>query len=103
MSDIGVRVQQLKLVAAGRAERQPCRRRVCMVSLCRYKHLHGKFVIHPVDGRRLPIVCDAESVDMALGTGAVKVRLDCYLQVSQSCAAVLRCFNAATDGCSRCC
>lgn len=39
----------------------------------RYKHLHGKFVIHPVDGRRLPIVCDAESVDMALGTGAVKV------------------------------
>ena len=40
----------------------------------RYKHLHGKFVIHPVDGRRLPIVCDAETVDMALGTGAVKVQ-----------------------------
>lgn len=39
----------------------------------RYKHLHGKFLIHPVEGRRLPIVCDAETVDMTLGTGAVKV------------------------------
>ena len=47
-----------------------------LLYLCRYKHLHGKFVIHPVDGRRLPIVCDAESVDMALGTGAVKVPSD---------------------------
>lgn len=39
----------------------------------RYKHLHGKFVVHPVDGRKLPIVCDAETVDMTLGTGAVKI------------------------------
>ena len=30
----------------------------------RYKDLHGKCVIHPFDGRRLPIVCDAELVDM---------------------------------------
>eukprot|EP00208_Stichococcus_sp_RCC1054_P003787 CAMPEP_0206141402 /NCGR_PEP_ID=MMETSP1473-20131121/12794_1 /ASSEMBLY_ACC=CAM_ASM_001109 /TAXON_ID=1461547 /ORGANISM="Stichococcus sp, Strain RCC1054" /LENGTH=1079 /DNA_ID=CAMNT_0053535961 /DNA_START=148 /DNA_END=3387 /DNA_ORIENTATION=+ len=39
----------------------------------RYKHLHGKFLIHPVDGRRIPIICDAETVDMTLGTGAVKI------------------------------
>lgn len=41
----------------------------------RYKHLHGKFVIHPFQNRKIPIVCDAELVDMAFGTGAVKVRL----------------------------
>lgn len=41
---------------------------------CRYTHLHGKQVIHPVDGRRLPIILDAELVDMSFGTGAVKVR-----------------------------
>lgn len=41
----------------------------------RYKHVHGKHVIHPVDGRKLPIVCDAETVDMTLGTGAVKVQI----------------------------
>jgi valyl-tRNA synthetase len=39
----------------------------------RYKHLHGKFVVHPVSGRRIPIVTDAELVDMAFGTGAVKI------------------------------
>lgn len=38
----------------------------------RYKHLHGKFVVHPFSTRRLPIVCD-EFVDMAFGTGAVKI------------------------------
>ncbi len=41
----------------------------------RYKHVHGKFLIHPVDGRKMPIVLDAEAVDMTLGTGAVKVTL----------------------------
>ena len=35
--------------------------------------MHGKFVLHPVSGRRIPIICDAELVDMAFGTGAVKV------------------------------
>jgi valyl-tRNA synthetase len=40
----------------------------------RYKHLHGKFVVHPISGKRLPIVCDPELVDMAFGTGVVKVR-----------------------------
>ena len=35
--------------------------------------MHGKFVVHPVDGRRLPIICDAELVDMSFGTGAVKI------------------------------
>lgn len=38
----------------------------------RYKHLHGKFVVHPFCDRRLPIVCD-EFVDMNFGTGAVKI------------------------------
>src|SRR5262249_37746152 len=37
------------------------------------KHLHGKFVVHPFTGRRIPIVTDAVLVDMAFGTGAVKV------------------------------
>lgn len=39
----------------------------------RYTHLHGKFAVHPVSGRRIPIICDAELVDMSFGTGAVKV------------------------------
>ncbi|KAG2438857.1 hypothetical protein HXX76_005397 [Chlamydomonas incerta] len=39
----------------------------------RYTAMHGKFVVHPVSGRRIPIICDAELVDMAFGTGAVKV------------------------------
>ncbi|KAJ2009669.1 valine--tRNA ligase [Coemansia thaxteri] len=39
----------------------------------RYKHLHGKFVCHPFVDRRIPIVADAENVDMAFGTGAVKI------------------------------
>lgn len=40
---------------------------------CRYKHLHGKFVVHPLDGRKVPIIQDAELVDMSFGTGAVKI------------------------------
>ncbi len=28
---------------------------------------------HPLDGRLLPIICDAELVDMNFGTGAVKI------------------------------
>lgn len=39
----------------------------------RYKHLHGKFLIHPFNGRRIPIIQDAELVDMEFGTGAVKI------------------------------
>jgi valyl-tRNA synthetase len=35
--------------------------------------MHGKYVVHPVSGRRIPIICDAELVDMSFGTGAVKV------------------------------
>jgi valyl-tRNA synthetase len=38
----------------------------------RYKHLHGKFVEHPFCKRRIPIVCD-DFVDVAFGTGAVKI------------------------------
>lgn len=39
----------------------------------RYKHLHGKFVQHPFLPRKIPIVLDAEAVDMEFGTGAVKI------------------------------
>ena len=39
----------------------------------RYKHLHGKFVIHPFNGRRIPIITDSITVDMEFGTGAVKI------------------------------
>lgn len=39
----------------------------------RYSKLHGKFLIHPFDGRRIPIVTDDVLVDMTFGTGAVKV------------------------------
>nr|XP_014430308.1 valine--tRNA ligase-like [Pelodiscus sinensis] len=38
----------------------------------RYQHLHGKHVVHPFTGRRLPVVCD-DFVDMGFGTGAVKI------------------------------
>ncbi|KAL1742991.1 tRNA synthetases class I-domain-containing protein [Schizophyllum fasciatum] len=40
----------------------------------RYKHLHGKFAVHPfVPGRKMPIITDAVAVDMEFGTGAVKI------------------------------
>jgi valyl-tRNA synthetase len=38
----------------------------------RYKHLHGRFVILPLVGRRIPIICD-ELAQPEFGTGAVKV------------------------------
>ncbi|KAF9114166.1 hypothetical protein BGX27_011522 [Mortierella sp. AM989] len=39
----------------------------------RYTHLHGKHVVHPISGKKLPIICDPELVDMNFGTGVVKV------------------------------
>lgn len=39
----------------------------------RYTHLHGKFAIHPFLDRKVPIITDAEAVDMEFGTGAVKI------------------------------
>lgn len=40
----------------------------------RYTHLVGKNAIHPfIPGRKVPIVTDAELVDMEFGTGAVKI------------------------------
>jgi valyl-tRNA synthetase len=39
----------------------------------RYTHLHGKFVVHPFNKRRIPIILDDVAVDMAFGTGAVKI------------------------------
>ncbi|KAI3890899.1 hypothetical protein MKW92_048009 [Papaver armeniacum] len=38
-----------------------------------YTHLHGKYAIHPFNGRRLPIICNGILVDPQLGTGVVKV------------------------------
>ncbi len=39
----------------------------------RYQHLHGKRLQHPFLERQIPIITDAILVDMAFGTGAVKV------------------------------
>ncbi|XP_017772804.1 PREDICTED: valine--tRNA ligase [Nicrophorus vespilloides] len=38
----------------------------------RYKHLHGKFVVHPFCNRKIPIVTDS-FVERDFGTGAVKI------------------------------
>ncbi|KAG6412005.1 hypothetical protein SASPL_124662 [Salvia splendens] len=39
----------------------------------RCMHLHGKFTVHPFNGRKLNIICDSFFVDMKFGTGAVKI------------------------------
>ncbi|HVR18529.1 MAG TPA: valine--tRNA ligase [Polyangiaceae bacterium] len=39
----------------------------------RYKHLHGKKLKHPFVAREIPVITDSVLVDMAFGTGAVKV------------------------------
>ena len=40
----------------------------------RYKHLHGKMLQHPfIPERQVPLVTDSIAVDMAFGTGAVKI------------------------------
>ncbi|MDB4944759.1 MAG: Valyl-tRNA synthetase [Labilithrix sp.] len=39
----------------------------------RFKHLHGKMLVHPFVDRRVPIITDAILVDPKFGTGAVKV------------------------------
>ncbi len=39
----------------------------------RYKHLHGKMLIHPFVDRKVPVITDAILVDPKFGTGAVKV------------------------------
>ncbi|KAJ3117562.1 hypothetical protein HDU96_006323 [Phlyctochytrium bullatum] len=38
----------------------------------RYKHLVGKFVVHPFNNRRIPIIAD-DYVDPKFGTGCVKI------------------------------
>ncbi|KAK4704184.1 valyl-tRNA synthetase, partial [Phenoliferia sp. Uapishka_3] len=40
---------------------------------CFQQHLHGKFALHPFLDRRIPIIVDDIVVDMAFGTGAVKI------------------------------
>jgi valyl-tRNA synthetase len=39
----------------------------------RYKHLHGRKLVHPFVDRKIPIITDAILVDPKFGTGAVKV------------------------------
>ncbi len=39
----------------------------------RYKHLHGKRLVHPFVDRKVPIITDPILVDPKFGTGAVKV------------------------------
>ncbi len=39
----------------------------------RYKHLIGKTVTIPLNGREIPVIADGQLVDPALGTGCVKV------------------------------
>lgn len=39
-----------------------------------YAALHGKMLVHPVNGRRIPIIADAELVDMSFGTGELLSR-----------------------------
>ncbi|XP_045833179.1 valine--tRNA ligase, mitochondrial 1-like [Trifolium pratense] len=39
----------------------------------RYSQFHGKYAVHPFNGRKLPIICDAILVDPKFGTGAVKI------------------------------
>jgi len=39
----------------------------------RYKHVVGKFLVHPINGRKIPVIADAELVDPEFGTGAVKI------------------------------
>jgi len=39
----------------------------------RYLNFHGKYLIHPFNGRRIPIICDDILVDPKFGTGCVKV------------------------------
>ncbi|XP_044971413.1 valine--tRNA ligase, mitochondrial 1-like [Hordeum vulgare subsp. vulgare] len=39
----------------------------------RYKHLHGKYAVHPFNGRKLEIICADDLVKATFGTGAVKI------------------------------
>jgi valyl-tRNA synthetase len=40
----------------------------------RYKRFHGRHVLHPFTGARIPIVTDSTLVNMELGTGTSTVR-----------------------------
>ncbi|KAL2328563.1 hypothetical protein Fmac_021990 [Flemingia macrophylla] len=42
----------------------------------RYRHFHGKHAIHPFNGRKLPIICDAILVDPKFGTDDGKINSD---------------------------
>lgn len=42
----------------------------------RYTLLHGKHVLHPFNGRLIPIITDAKLVDMNFGTSHLQEKLD---------------------------
>ena len=46
----------------------------------RYKQFHGRKLQHPFVDRELDIVTDGALVDMAFGTGAVKVTRALYIE-----------------------
>ena len=35
----------------------------------RYKAVQGKMLVHPFNGRKIPVICDAELVDMSFRHG----------------------------------
>lgn len=39
----------------------------------RYEHLHGKYALNPITGKKIPIICDEQAVEIEFGTGAVKI------------------------------
>lgn len=41
--------------------------------VCACSHVHLQHVVHPFNGRRIPIILDDILVDMELGTGCVKI------------------------------
>lgn len=47
----------------------------------RYKHLHGKFVVHPFCNRKLPILCD-DFVEMGFGTGEFGLNHELLIEIS---------------------
>jgi hypothetical protein len=67
----------------------------------RYRQFHGKYAVHPFNGRKLPIICDAILVDPKFGTGAVKV-FSVLFKVKSSIKFLFRCckwYNAFSMAC----
>ena len=65
----------------------------------RYKHLHGRVVVHPFSDRKLPIVCD-DYVDREFGTGEEELFCQCCSQTGSILAFFF--FYRAWSICPRC-